>query len=235
MEHKIHPFAALLPTLPDDELQKLAEDIKNNGQRFSIVRWEGQIIEGRNRLKACEIIGVEPMFRDIGKDTLETDLDVAKSIISSNLIRRHLSASERAVLAVELIEMAKPKGTPMVPGEPIPDPADAAAPAPVPAKPDKASVKSAAELTGTSPSYVYRAAQVKDQDPKKFEEVKKGTKSIAVAKREIDRADPKKQTPEKMEKKAETIVKRCESELEKVGYRLVSSDIEKIDSTDDND
>lgn len=232
MEHKVHPFAALLPTLPDDELQKLAEDIKNNGQRFSIVRWEGQIIDGRNRLKACEIIGVEPMFRDIGKDTLETDLDVAKSIISSNLIRRHLSASERAVLAVELLEMAKPKGMPVVPGEPIPDPTETPTPT---EKPDKASVKSAAELTGTSPSYVYRAAQVKDQDPEKFEEVKKGNKSIAVAKREIDRADPKKQTPAKIEKKAEAIIKRCESDLKKIGYRLVSSDMEKIDSTDDND
>lgn len=235
MEHKIHPFAALLPPLPDEELQKLAEDIKANGQRFSIVRWNGQIIDGRNRLKACEIAGVEPQFRDIGKDVLKTDMDVIKSIISSNLIRRHLSASERAVLAVELLELVSPKAATkdLSPGEIVPE---------TPAEnqeevvdtirkvtADKSSVKDAAELAKISPSYVYRAAQVKDKAPEKFQEVKEGKKSLAKAQKEIDKDDSSKQTPEKIEKKAETLVKRCERELEKLGYRLVNSEIEKID------
>jgi ParB-like chromosome segregation protein Spo0J len=232
MDYKIHPFADTLPMLPDEELQKLADDIKANGQRFSIVRWNGQVIDGRNRLRACEIAGVEPMFRDLEKDTLPTDLDVAKSIISSNLMRRHLTSSERAVIAVELLELAKPKTA--AKAEPAGAPvADSAAPAETPApapKPEKGSVKTAAELTGTSPSYIYRAAQVKEQDPEKFQQVKEGKKSIASAKKEIDKTDPTKQTAEKMEKKAEAIVKRCERELEKIGYRLVNSEIEKIDS-----
>ena len=63
----VHPVAALFPMLADDELAELAADIKANGLRLPIVRdKEGKtLIDGRNRLKACEIAGVKPAFRNL--------------------------------------------------------------------------------------------------------------------------------------------------------------------------
>ena len=61
---KVHPFAALFPMLNEQELQDLADDIKANGLLNKISRdKDGQILEGRNRLKACQIAGVQPQFK----------------------------------------------------------------------------------------------------------------------------------------------------------------------------
>jgi hypothetical protein len=59
----VHPVAALFPMLADDELDELAADIKQRGllQPF-VLDAEGRVLDGRNRLSACEIAGVEPTF-----------------------------------------------------------------------------------------------------------------------------------------------------------------------------
>ena len=59
---EVHPAAGLFPLLEGDELQDLAEDIRKNGLDQSIVLHEGKVLDGRNRLRACEIAGVEPRF-----------------------------------------------------------------------------------------------------------------------------------------------------------------------------
>jgi hypothetical protein len=63
-ELAVHPVAALFPMLADDELEELAADIKANGLRFPIIRDKAgkTLIDGRNRLVACEIAGVKPDF-----------------------------------------------------------------------------------------------------------------------------------------------------------------------------
>ncbi|WP_329096819.1 ParB N-terminal domain-containing protein [Streptomyces sp. NBC_01439] len=49
--------------LDDDELRALADDILELGQHHPIVLdADGRILDGRNRLKACEIAGVEPVY-----------------------------------------------------------------------------------------------------------------------------------------------------------------------------
>ncbi|MEU6363884.1 ParB N-terminal domain-containing protein [Streptomyces albidoflavus] len=65
MEHtlKIHPVADIFPMLTPDELLDLAESIKTEGQRKEIVLdTDGTILDGRNRLAACQIAGIEPRF-----------------------------------------------------------------------------------------------------------------------------------------------------------------------------
>ena len=48
-----HPYADRFPMLPEDELQRLAEDIRENGQRSPImVSLDGLILDGKNRLAA---------------------------------------------------------------------------------------------------------------------------------------------------------------------------------------
>lgn len=80
--------------LPDEELRELADDILANGQMLDIMLdRDGRLIDGRNRLKACGIAGVEPRF-----STFDGDGDAAIAyIISTNVNRRHLSKGQRAM------------------------------------------------------------------------------------------------------------------------------------------
>jgi ParB-like nuclease domain len=88
----VHPAADILPMMPEDELAQLAEDITANGLIHPIVLdADGKIVDGRNRLRACEIAEVEPRFEQLnGKDPTEF-------VVSANIARRNLNASQRAM------------------------------------------------------------------------------------------------------------------------------------------
>ncbi len=96
----IHPAADLFPMLPASELQALADDIRTNGQREPVVLWDGQVLDGRNRLAACDLAGVEPLTR-----TLDVCPDPVAFVLSLNLIRRHLNESQRAMVAAKVRPM----------------------------------------------------------------------------------------------------------------------------------
>ena len=100
MSYEIHPAATLFPMMSDEEYAGLKADIEENGLREPIVLWCDQIIDGRNRLKACEEIGVDPVFFE-----LSDECDPWKFVISHNLHRRHLSSSQRAMVASKLANM----------------------------------------------------------------------------------------------------------------------------------
>jgi hypothetical protein len=94
-ELAVHPVADLFPMLADDELAELAEDIKQRGLLQPIVLdAEGRVLDGRNRLAACELAGVEPRF--VAYDGDDPDGYAA----AVNLTRRHLNKGQRAMLAV---------------------------------------------------------------------------------------------------------------------------------------
>ncbi|MHB8974041.1 MAG: MICOS complex subunit MIC10 family protein [Pirellulaceae bacterium] len=96
---KCHPICLLFPELPKPELEDLAADIKEKGLFNSIVLYEGKILDGRNRYNACRIAGVEPRFVEwSGGSPLEW-------VVSENFVRRHLSSSQRAVLALDLLPL----------------------------------------------------------------------------------------------------------------------------------
>jgi hypothetical protein len=89
---KIHPAADLFPMMSEEELQELAADIKENGLIHPIILDdEGQLIDGRNRHKACRIAEVEPRFERLnGRDPLAF-------IVSANINRRNLTKGQRAM------------------------------------------------------------------------------------------------------------------------------------------
>jgi hypothetical protein len=88
-----HPVADLFPMLPDDELAELAADIAERGLLQPIVLdGEGQVLDGRNRLAACEIAGVEPTFT-----TYEGD-DPEGYALAVNLQRRNMTKGQQAVV-----------------------------------------------------------------------------------------------------------------------------------------
>ena len=98
-KYRFHPACTIFPPLPDDELRELADDIATNGLRNPIVLSEGKVLDGRNRYLACEIAGVKPRFIDFQGD------DPIGWVVSQNLVRRHLTASQKAVVAFDLLPL----------------------------------------------------------------------------------------------------------------------------------
>lgn len=95
-----HEYADLFPMLGEAELSELALSIKSNGLREPVVLLGGKVLDGRNRLRACGIAGIEPRFTDLpnGADPLQFVLD-------HNLHRRHLNESQRAMVGARLKEI----------------------------------------------------------------------------------------------------------------------------------
>lgn len=96
----VHPAAELFPMLGDDDLRELANDIKANGQVEPIILFDGQLLDGRNRLAACKLAGVEPKTRTIHRCESPTQF-----VLSLNLRRRHLNAAQKTVVAVEALPL----------------------------------------------------------------------------------------------------------------------------------
>jgi DNA modification methylase len=97
---KLHPACTIFPKLNDDELRELAEDIKANGLQNPIVLFDGKILDGRNRFAACKLAGVKPRFVK-----WEGTGSPVAWVISQNLVRRHLTASQRAIVALDILPM----------------------------------------------------------------------------------------------------------------------------------
>ncbi len=93
-----HPAAELFPFMSDEELAELAADIRAHGLLEPIVLLGGLVLDGRNRLRACEAAGVEPSFIE-----WDGSGDPAVWVLSKNLKRRHLSTSQRAMVAAKLL------------------------------------------------------------------------------------------------------------------------------------
>ena len=85
--------------MPDEEIQALADDIAANGLNQPIVVFDGEILDGRNRYRACEMAGVEPEFEEWS----DPGCGPVAWVVSQNIRRRHLTATQRAALAVDLL------------------------------------------------------------------------------------------------------------------------------------
>jgi ParB-like chromosome segregation protein Spo0J len=100
---KAHPVAEYFPLMTDGELQELAADIRARGLEQPIMVQQGVILDGRNRLRACELASVAPRFQE-----WTSSADPSEWIISVNWHRRHLNESQRALVAARLRERQKP-------------------------------------------------------------------------------------------------------------------------------
>jgi hypothetical protein len=98
-----HPAAALFPLMQGEEFRALVADIKKHGLRQRIVTHDGQILDGRNRERACIAAGVEPEHTPFQGD------DPVAFVISANIHRRHLDAKQKRDLIARLLKMAPEK------------------------------------------------------------------------------------------------------------------------------
>jgi hypothetical protein len=109
-ELSFHPLADIFPLMEGAEFDALVADIKANGLRQRIVIFEGKILDGRNRYRACLAAGKRPLFRpaNLAAHELYAFKDPAKDpvafVISANIHRRHLTPEQKREIIAKLIK-----------------------------------------------------------------------------------------------------------------------------------
>jgi|GEM_PF-1872998 len=212
--------------LSDSELKEMAESIRKQGLLNPCVRQGDTLLDGRNRIEACKMAGVEPRFIEYSGDS------PVAFIVAVNIKRRQLQPSQAAAIAVELLPALRKEAEAVLPlkrsiaakqgaggqlfvelhtaneafstvrraedGFGGLDPSEVES-----IERDcrrggqKAKVQIAllqkktdtlaesANQTGASRRMVAEAKAIKEADPERFEKIKAGKLSIAMAKREI--------------------------------------------------
>jgi protein gp37/ParB-like chromosome segregation protein Spo0J len=90
---ELHPLARLFPEMGPEDFRELMRSIETRGLEEPIVLYEGQVVDGRNRLRACLELGITPQTVVYQGD------DPLGYVIAKNYARRHLTESQRALVA----------------------------------------------------------------------------------------------------------------------------------------
>ncbi len=98
---QFHEAANIFPMMTDEEANSLLDDIRERGQQYAIELYDGKILDGRNRYLACLKLGIECDTTDV---TADVD-DPVKHVLSANLHRRHLTASQKAMIGDKAREL----------------------------------------------------------------------------------------------------------------------------------
>lgn len=104
-----HEYASIFPMMSDTEFEALKADIQAYGLIEPIETYQGKIIDGRNRYKACRELNIHPTFKEWRGS------DVLAYIVSKNLHRRHLNESQRAMVGARLANMKQGERTDLEP------------------------------------------------------------------------------------------------------------------------
>lgn len=163
-----HQFADIFPMIEGEQLNQLKEDIKEHGCLEPIVLFEGKILDGRNRYKACYELGIKP------KEEQYTGTKPLEYVISLNLKRRHLNESQRAMIAEKLTntmhggDRSKSSIELLVTDE------------------------KASKLMNISIAHIKRAREIERKAPEKVHEIEQGKTKVGAVYRIIKLAEQKK-------------------------------------------
>src|SRR2546429_4853104 len=78
---EFHPIANLFPLMEGEEFTALVEDIRKHRLQYGIVIYQGKILDGRNRYRACREIGIEPASTEFEG----TEAEARDYVISANI------------------------------------------------------------------------------------------------------------------------------------------------------
>ncbi len=105
-EYLIHFAASEFPLLGGKDFEDLVASIRDSGQTSPIMQTkDGLILDGRNRLRAIYQLRAEghtigPWVKTWDAADGQTEIEY---ILAANLHRRHLTDTERAMIAAELV------------------------------------------------------------------------------------------------------------------------------------
>ncbi|EHL24144.1 MT-A70 family protein [Acidovorax sp. NO-1] len=94
----LDPCCQEFPPMEHDDFNSLKESILRNGQLQPLLVWQGRVLDGRHRLKACADLGIQPLFEEV-----KCSYEEARSMaFAANINRRSLSTGQKALLAARL-------------------------------------------------------------------------------------------------------------------------------------
>jgi len=104
-ESKFHPLANIFPLMDDASFEELVDDISKNGLTDPVIMLDGKILDGRNRWKACQRLGIAHKEVQFEQLKLGSD-DPAAFVWSRNTVRRHLTPAQRDLAAQAMEELS---------------------------------------------------------------------------------------------------------------------------------
>lgn len=181
LKHRFNIF----PEMLEEDFQRLKKDIHENGYdvKYPIWLYEDQILDGWNRQRACNELKVQPIYKHFEG----TEIEAIEFVMRTNK-RRNLNSTQWACVAVEaeeliaaLKEAAKERQgtrTDLTSDKKLSE---------VKNEHENKTAHKLAEAFNTNRTYINEAAKLKEQAPEKFEQLKKGEKTISEIKKEQKR------------------------------------------------
>lgn len=100
-----HPLSAAFPAMNAEDFQALKDSIDNIGVQNPITIFEGMVVDGWNRYKAANELGMECPAAELG------DVDPRDFVLAQNKARRHVTQAQLA-MATTSVYAWKPEGNP---------------------------------------------------------------------------------------------------------------------------
>lgn len=161
-DYPVHSVSELFPAMDAESYAALKDDIAAHGQAEPIVLWKKQLIDGRHRLQACNELGIKPVVVDIADSE-----DPLAYVISHNLHRRHLTESQRSMVAAKVTTMKVGRPSEKGPIGPIKT---------------QLNIEDSAKALNVSPRSVKRAKQVIEHGAKAVQKaVEQGKLAVSTA------------------------------------------------------
>lgn len=205
-----HPVANIFPLMTGAEYDALVSDIAEHGLIEPVwLHPDGRIIDGRNRYRACCDLGLVPEYR-----TWAGDGSLVAFAVSLNLHRRHMTSSQLAVVALDILPMLEAEARERQKG--------GQGGVLLSQKIDEANGKAseqAAAMTGTNRQYVSEAKRIAQTAPDLIDKVRNGKATIPQVKKEHDR---------RIRQEQETTA--AEVPLTSDDYRLICGDFARVAS-----
>ena len=187
-KHKFNIF----PEAKAEDFTRLLDDIRTNGfdQKQPVTLYQGEVLDGWNRTKACQEIGIKPptvIFNG-------SDAEAIAFVMRTNK-RRNLNSGQWACIAadaddllsviaeqVEKDRIEKQKANAVNQHS---EPALAQKIVPTQTKSERETATKAAELFNTNRTYVNQAVKMKSAAPEVFEKVKAGKMTMQDANKAV--------------------------------------------------
>ena len=170
---RLHELCELFPKLDGEAYEALKADIAVNGLLNPIVMCGDSILDGQNRFRACQELGVSPRFTEFkGENILEF-------VLAQNLHRRHLTPGQSATIVALAQDWSKAHSVGNSNWEKSPNSGK------------KTTVAERAEKSGTSDYTQKKADKLVKENPELAKKVAVGEISLGKAIKEVAPEEPK--------------------------------------------